>query len=114
MVPARLHAHVEVLGVLLAGRPHAPVRAGVAIGRGHRVGGLLEGRQAAQAGALPADKLTTLAQIVAGRAAVPAKGMIAFKSVGTALQDVALAGRYYELLGARSDLPGKADFLRVR
>jgi alanine dehydrogenase len=87
--------------LVVADSPHAQ----------HEAGDLI---QAAQAGALAADKLTTLAQIVAGRTAVPAAGMIAFKSVGTALQDVALAGRYYELLGARSDLPGKADFLRVR
>ena len=77
----------------------------------HEAGDLI---QAAQAGALPAEKLKTLAQIVAGDTALPAGGMIAFKSVGTALQDVALAGRYYELLGARAGLPGKADFPRPR
>ena len=87
--------------LVVADSPHAQ----------HEAGDLI---QAAQAGALPAAKLTTLAQVVTGATPLPAQGMIAFKSVGTALQDVALAGRYYELLGARADLPGRADFLRVR
>lgn len=40
---------------------------------------------------------TTLADLVARRSACPPEGLIAFKSVGTALQDLALAGRCYEL-----------------
>jgi ornithine cyclodeaminase/alanine dehydrogenase-like protein (mu-crystallin family) len=87
--------------LVVADSPHAQ----------HEAGDLI---QAVQAGALPAEKLTTLAQVVTSATRLPAQGMIAFKSVGTALQDVALAGRYYELLGARADLPGRADFLRVR
>lgn len=70
--------------------------------------------QAAASGALPPDKLTTLAEVVTGKRGVPPGGMIVFKSVGTALQDLALAGRYYELLGAREGLPGAADFPRMR
>ena len=48
----------------------------------------------------PAEKQATLAQLVTGKAAVPAQGRVVFKSVGTALQDLALAARYFELLGA--------------
>ena len=70
--------------------------------------------QAAASGDLPAEKLATLADVVTGKRAVPAAGMIVFKSVGTALQDLALAGRYYELLGARTDLPGAVNFPRPR
>jgi ornithine cyclodeaminase/alanine dehydrogenase-like protein (mu-crystallin family) len=66
-------------------------------------------KQAAAAGALPEAKRATLAQLVTGKATVPGKGLIAFKSVGTALQDLALAARYYELLGGRSGLPAAAD-----
>jgi alanine dehydrogenase len=53
---------------------------------------------AVAAGALPEAKRATLAQIVTGAAAVPSQGLIVFKSVGMALQDLALAVRYYELL----------------
>lgn len=59
-------------------------------------------RQAVSSGALPAAKRATLAQVVSGAVAVPRAGLIAFKSVGTALQDLALAARYYELLGSRT------------
>lgn len=54
---------------------------------------------AVKAGAVPAEKQVTLAQLVGGKAMVPARGRVVFKSVGTALQDLALAARYYELLG---------------
>jgi ornithine cyclodeaminase/alanine dehydrogenase-like protein (mu-crystallin family) len=60
-------------------------------------------KRAAEAGALPESKLATLAQLVAGRVSVPARGLVSFKSVGTALQDLALAARYYEQL---KDKPG--------
>jgi len=56
-------------------------------------------QQAVKQGAAPAEKQATLAQLVTGKAAVPAPGRVVFKSVGTALQDLALAVRYYELLG---------------
>ena len=66
-------------------------------------------KQAIAAGALPEAKRATLAQVVTGKAVIPSNGMIAFKSVGTALQDLALAARYYELLGGRAGLPAAAD-----
>jgi ornithine cyclodeaminase/alanine dehydrogenase-like protein (mu-crystallin family) len=55
---------------------------------------------AVKVGAAPAEKQATLAQLVSGKAAVPPQGRVVFKSVGTALQDLALAARYFELLGA--------------
>jgi ornithine cyclodeaminase/alanine dehydrogenase-like protein (mu-crystallin family) len=57
-------------------------------------------KSAVEAGVLPASKWTTLAQIAGGGMSVPPKGMVTFKSVGTALQDLALAVRYYERLGS--------------
>ncbi len=54
---------------------------------------------AVKSGAAPEDKQATLAQLVSGAVAVPARGRVVFKSVGSALQDLALAARYYELLG---------------
>lgn len=55
-------------------------------------------RRAVAANALPQSKRATLAQVVEGKVAVPPEGLVVFKSVGTALQDLALASRYYELL----------------
>jgi ornithine cyclodeaminase/alanine dehydrogenase-like protein (mu-crystallin family) len=66
-------------------------------------------KQAIAAGALPESKQTTLAQVVTGKAAIPQQGLVAFKSVGTALQDLALAARYYELLGSKAGLPASKD-----
>lgn len=60
-------------------------------------------RQAAAANALSKSKLATLAQVVNEEIKVPKQGLVVFKSVGTALQDLALASRYYELL---KDKPG--------
>jgi alanine dehydrogenase len=54
---------------------------------------------AVKQGAAPAEKQATLAQLVTGKAAVPVQGRVVFKSVGSALQDLALATRYHELLG---------------
>ena len=65
--------------------------------------------QAVEAGALPQEKRATLGQVVAGTAAIPKDGLIAFKSVGSALQDLSLAARYYELLGNRPGLPAAPD-----
>jgi ornithine cyclodeaminase/alanine dehydrogenase len=62
-------------------------------------------RRAVEAGALPEAKRATLGQLVTQRVHVPADGMVAFKSVGSALQDLALASRYYEKLSTRSELP---------
>lgn len=67
-------------------------------------------RHAVEAGALPESKRATLGQIVTGEVKIPQQGLIVFKSVGSALQDLALAARYYELLGSRPGLP-KADDL---
>jgi ornithine cyclodeaminase len=55
-------------------------------------------KEAVAAGVLPEHKQATVAQLVGGAHVVPADGRIAFKSAGTALQDLALAVRYYELL----------------
>jgi ornithine cyclodeaminase/alanine dehydrogenase-like protein (mu-crystallin family) len=60
-------------------------------------------------GALPESKWATLAQISSGIVPLPSEGLITFKSVGTALQDLALAIRYYELLYQREDLPTVSD-----
>ncbi len=60
-------------------------------------------RQAVAGNALSKSKLATLAQVVTGEIKVPGQGLVVFKSVGTALQDLALASRYYELL---KDKPG--------
>jgi len=56
----------------------------------------------ARENAVPPSRRATLSQVVSGRAFIPAEGRIAFKSVGTALQDLALAARYFERLGARA------------
>jgi ornithine cyclodeaminase/alanine dehydrogenase-like protein (mu-crystallin family) len=55
-------------------------------------------RRAVEAGALPDSKHATLGEIITGAATVPSQGLVTFKSVGMALQDLALAARYYELL----------------
>jgi alanine dehydrogenase len=69
---------------------------------------------AAAAGAVPESKRATLAQIVSGTVTVPEEGLIAFKSVGTALEDLALAARYYEILGSRAGLPSTSDLASLR
>jgi alanine dehydrogenase len=66
-------------------------------------------RQAVESGALPESKRATLGQVITGAVSIPKTGLIAFKSVGSALQDLALAARYYELLGARAGLPAAPD-----
>lgn len=71
-------------------------------------------RQAVASGAIGEGKRATLAQIVTGAIAVPQTGLVAFKSVGTALQDLALAARYYELIGSRPGLPAAPDLARLR
>ena len=62
-------------------------------------------RRAVEAGVLPDTRLATLAQLVTGTASIPREGLVTFKSVGMALQDLALAARYYELLREK---PGTA------
>jgi ornithine cyclodeaminase/alanine dehydrogenase-like protein (mu-crystallin family) len=70
-------------------------------------------KRAGDAGAVPADKRTILAQLVSGQVKVPRQGLVVFKSVGSALQDLALASRYYELL-ADSGIPAAADLASAR
>jgi ornithine cyclodeaminase/alanine dehydrogenase len=67
--------------------------------------------QAAAAGVLPDVKRSTLARIVADDRVIPGEGLIVFKSVGTALQDLALAGRCYELLREEKGMPVMPDLL---
>jgi alanine dehydrogenase len=71
-------------------------------------------RQAAAAGELPEAKRATLAQLVTGAVAVPAEGLVMFKSVGTALQDLALAARYYEVLAGRPGVVMAPDVASLR
>jgi alanine dehydrogenase len=71
-------------------------------------------RQAVEAGALPESKRATLGQIVTGASQIPEQGLVVFKSVGSALQDLALAARYYELLGAQPGLPRADDLGSMR
>ncbi|MEQ1774788.1 MAG: ornithine cyclodeaminase family protein [Burkholderiales bacterium] len=71
-------------------------------------------RQAVEAGALPEAKRATLGQIVTSTAKIPEKGLVVFKSVGSALQDLALAARYYEVLGSRPGLPSVDDVGSLR
>jgi ornithine cyclodeaminase/alanine dehydrogenase-like protein (mu-crystallin family) len=69
---------------------------------------------AAHAGALPESRQATLGQILTGARTLPAEGLIVFKSVGMALQDLALAARYYELLGGRKDLASPSNVASLR
>jgi len=71
-------------------------------------------KRAIAAGALPESKRATLGQVVTGAVSVPGTGLIVFKSVGTALQALALAARYYELIGASAGVPTAADLARVK
>lgn len=80
----------------------------------HAVDEAGELRAAAAAGALPESKWKTLAQLSAGSVAVPQAGLVTFKSVGTALQDLALAVRYYERLGKLAPQYAVADLGRLR
>jgi ornithine cyclodeaminase/alanine dehydrogenase-like protein (mu-crystallin family) len=65
--------------------------------------------QAAAAGFLPADKITTLAALSVEKTHIPADGLIVFKSVGTALQDLALARHCYEALRDQPGVPMLPD-----
>jgi ornithine cyclodeaminase/alanine dehydrogenase len=69
---------------------------------------------AAKAGALPESKRSTLGQLLAGRTSLPRQGLIVFKSVGMALQDLALAARYYELLGGQEALASPSNVASLR
>jgi alanine dehydrogenase len=71
-------------------------------------------RQAVGRGFVTDAGQATLAQVVAGARAVPAAGRVVFKSVGTALQDLALAARCYELLRDRPGVPMVADLASLK
>jgi ornithine cyclodeaminase/alanine dehydrogenase-like protein (mu-crystallin family) len=71
-------------------------------------------QQAVRSGALREDRQITLARVAAGEARLPDAGLVAFKSVGTALQDLALAVRFYERLKDRTDLPAAADLASLK
>lgn len=69
---------------------------------------------AVKSGAIGAEQQKTMAQIASGAASLPDSGLVVFKSVGTALQDLALAVRYFELLRGRKDLPGALDLASLK
>jgi ornithine cyclodeaminase/alanine dehydrogenase-like protein (mu-crystallin family) len=69
---------------------------------------------AVKSGAVGAEQQKTLAQVASGAASLPDSGLVVFKSVGTALQDLALAVRYFELLRGRKDLPGALDLASLK
>ncbi|MDH3289189.1 MAG: hypothetical protein OEP48_15895 [Betaproteobacteria bacterium] len=68
----------------------------------------------ARSGSVPEARRATLSQVVSGSAVIPQEGRIAFKSVGTALQDLSLAVRYFELLGAEASLSAAPDLGSLR
>ncbi|HEV7802255.1 MAG TPA: hypothetical protein VGP15_14355 [Burkholderiales bacterium] len=70
--------------------------------------------QAHEQGALPAERRATLGQLMTGEVSVPPEGLVTFKSVGSALQDLTLAARYYELLGAGAAFPVDPGLASVR
>jgi alanine dehydrogenase len=80
----------------------------------HAFGEAGEFKRALAAGTLSTEKRETLSRLVSGETKVPRDGLVVFKSVGSALQDLALAGRYYELLGERAGVPTAPDLGRVR
>ena len=51
---------------------------------------------------------------MAAASELPEKGLIVFKSVGTALQDLALAVRHYQKLRLRQGLPGTLDLASLK
>lgn len=71
-------------------------------------------RRAVEAGALPEGKRATLAELITGNTMVPDRGLVTFKSVGMALQDLALAARYYELLRNSSGVAVGPDVASLR
>jgi alanine dehydrogenase len=81
---------LEDARLLIVDSPHAIEEAGELI-------------EAAASGFLPAAKRATLATVAAGDIPLPASGMIIFKSVGTALQDLALAQHCYESLRGHAE-----------
>jgi alanine dehydrogenase len=70
-------------------------------------------QQAVKSGAAAPEKQIRLAQLATG-STLPETGLVTFKSVGTALQDLALAVRYYEQLRGRKDLPAAPDVASLK
>lgn len=71
-------------------------------------------QQALATGALDLGRQMTLAQLVTRGQAGLAGGYAVFKSVGTALQDLALASRYYELLQASGSALAAPDLASLK
>jgi ornithine cyclodeaminase/alanine dehydrogenase-like protein (mu-crystallin family) len=71
-------------------------------------------QQAVKTGASTSESWITLAQVASGSVRLPKTGLVTFKSVGTALQDLALAARYYEILRGRKDLPVAPDLASLK
>jgi len=71
-------------------------------------------QQAIATGALAVGRQVRLAQLVAQGRQGLAGGYAVFKSVGTALQDLALAVRYYELLHTSSNAVAAADLASLK
>jgi alanine dehydrogenase len=69
---------------------------------------------AVKSGAVGADTQTSLAHLASGAVSLPKNGLVVFKSVGTALQDLALATRFFEILRVRKDLPGALDLASLK
>jgi alanine dehydrogenase len=69
---------------------------------------------AAKADALPDLRRATLGEVLTRSRTLPRDGLIIFKSVGMALQDLALAARYYELLGGRADFASPSNVASLR
>ncbi len=66
-------------------------------------------QRAISSGRLARDRQITLAQLVAQGKRAMSGGYAVFKSVGSGLQDLALAARYYELLKSRPGMSEAAD-----
>lgn len=94
-------ACVQRAGLVIVDSPHAFDEAGEMV-------------NAVAAGVLPEAKRATLAEIVTGPDRVPGSGLVVFKSVGMALQDLALSARYYELLQGRANIARGPDVASLR
>lgn len=71
-------------------------------------------REAAKSGAVSHTQQVTLAQVVSGEVTLPREGLVTFKSVATALQDLALAVRNYEFLRERPGLAAVPDLASIK
>jgi ornithine cyclodeaminase/alanine dehydrogenase-like protein (mu-crystallin family) len=71
-------------------------------------------QQAVKTGVSSSESWITLAQLATDAVRLPTSGLVTFKSVGTGLQDLALATRYYELLRGRKDLPVAPDLASLK